>query len=54
MGGFLGLPLAVLLILAGIVVIIAASIVHWLLVILGIVIIAVGVYFLVTGGAGPL
>jgi hypothetical protein len=53
MNGFLGLPIAVLLILAGIVVIIAASVIHWLLVVLGIVIIAVGVYFLVTGGVGP-
>jgi hypothetical protein len=54
MADFYGLPLALLLIAAGVVVLFAATVIHWLLVILGAVVIAVGLYFLLTGGLGPI
>ena len=45
MSSFLGAPLAIVLIIFGIIVLVAAAIIHWLLLILGVVLIAVGLYF---------
>ncbi|MGC2034293.1 MAG: hypothetical protein WA761_02470 [Thermoplasmata archaeon] len=54
MSSFLGAPLAIVLIIFGIIVLVAAAIIHWLLLILGVVLIAVGLYFVLTGGLGGL
>jgi hypothetical protein len=54
MSDLFGVSLAVLLVIVGIVVLVAAAVVHWILVIVGLGIIAIGLYFLFTGGLGPL
>jgi hypothetical protein len=48
-----GLSLAALLIIAGVVVLVAAAVIHWILIVIGLGIIAVALYFLFTGGFGP-
>lgn len=47
----LGLPLALLLVVAGLLVFVASWFVHWLLLILAAVLVVAGIYFFVTGGA---
>jgi|HubBroStandDraft_1064217.scaffolds.fasta_scaffold05655_5 hypothetical protein len=49
----LGLPTAALLFIAGIVVIIAATVLHWVLVIIGVILIVAAIYLLITGNLGP-
>jgi hypothetical protein len=51
MTAVLGLPLALFLVIAGLIVFVAAWLVHWLLLILAVVLIVAGIYFFVTGGA---
>ena len=50
----LGLPLALFLVVAGLVVFVAAWLVHWMLLILAVILIVAGVYFFVSGGAPPI
>ena len=45
-----GIPLWVILVVVGIIVLIAAWLLHWLLIIVGVVLIAVGIYVLFFGG----
>jgi hypothetical protein len=54
MTSLFGLPLGALLLLAGVVVFVASWVFHWLLLILALVLVAVGLYVLVTGAALPL
>ncbi|MGA8302246.1 MAG: hypothetical protein WA691_06115 [Thermoplasmata archaeon] len=49
-----GFPLSVVLILAGMIVLIGAWLLHWLLLIAGVALIVLGVYFYLSGGAGPI
>jgi hypothetical protein len=50
----LGMPEAYFLILAGLLVFLAAYVFHWLLMIIALVLVAVGLYLVFTGGALPL
>jgi hypothetical protein len=50
MADYFGFSLAVLLLIGGIVALIAAAVVHWLLVVAGVVLIAVALYLFVFGG----
>jgi hypothetical protein len=43
-----GLSLAALLIIAGVVVLVAAAVIHWILIVIGL-----ALFFLFTGGFGP-
>lgn len=45
-----GIPLWIFLIAIGVIVLIAAWLLHWLLIIIGLIIIAVGIYFLFMAG----
>ena len=45
-----GIPLWIILVAVGALVLIAAWLLHWLLIIIGVVIIVIGIYVLVTGG----
>jgi hypothetical protein len=49
-----GLPLALFLVVAGLIVFVAAWLIHWMLLILAVVLVVAGIYFFVTGGAPPL
>jgi hypothetical protein len=54
MSGVWSLPLALLLVLGGVVVILAATVIHWLLVVVGLVAIAIGIYLFFFGSLGPI
>jgi|HubBroStandDraft_1064217.scaffolds.fasta_scaffold31026_1 hypothetical protein len=54
MSDLFGLSLAVMLVIVGIVVLVAATVIHWILLIVGVAIIGFGLYLLLTGGLGPL
>ena len=54
MTDLLGLPLALFLVVAGLVVFVAAWFVHWLLLILAAVLIVAGIYVFVVGGSLPI
>jgi NADH:ubiquinone oxidoreductase subunit 6 (subunit J) len=54
MQSVLGVPLALVLIAAGIVVLVASKMLHWVLLILALALIAVGAYFFFTGQPVPI
>ena len=54
MSDVFGYPLVLVLVVAGLLVLIASVFVHWIMVILGLVLIAAAVWILVSGGAGPI
>ncbi|MGA9838828.1 MAG: hypothetical protein WBF81_04445 [Thermoplasmata archaeon] len=48
-----GWPLAVVLLVAGVLVFAASWVIHWVLLVLAVVLVAVGFYLLLTGAAIP-
>jgi hypothetical protein len=49
-----GFPLALFLIIAGLIVFVAAWVVHWLFLIIAVVLIVAGIYFFLSGAAPPI
>jgi hypothetical protein len=51
-GSLFGFPVAALILILGVIVLLAAWVLHWLMIILGLILVVVGLYFLFTGGLG--